>query len=145
MDAGQWSANGTNSAGIWPMSVSSGNYLAPQGLPVVKQLSPTDLNIVQPLNGGGAFSVTCTESNLTCMGTNALGQSLNWKWLMVGGSQQTAAVQNVSSNNISYSYQGTPYQLKLSAGTCQQTGNGNLSLVPDGIGGMVLDLGPSNP
>jgi hypothetical protein len=140
MDGGQWSGNGTNSVGMWPVSASSGSYLTPQGLPVASQLNPTDLSIVQPIVGGGAFAITCTESNLTCLGTNALGQSLNWTWLLVGGSQQASVVQNVSSNSISYIFNGTSYQFKMDLGTCRQLPNGNLGLTPDINGRMVLNL-----
>jgi hypothetical protein len=140
MDGGQWSGNGTNGVGMWAVLRSNASFLMPQGLPAVKESNPTDLNIVQPLGGGGAFAITCTESNVTCVGTNALGQPLNWAWLLVGGSQQTSEVQNVGSNSITYSDNGADYQLNLDAGSCQQLGNGNLSLVPDTNRRAILDL-----
>lgn len=140
MDGGQWSGNGTNSVGMWPVLWPGGGFLTPQGLPIVKELNPTDLSLVQPLLGGGAFSISCTESNVTCTATNAQGQSLNWSWLLVGGSQQSSVVQNVGSNSISYAFNGTSYQLDLNSGTCQQLGNGNIMLTPDLNGRIVLDL-----
>lgn len=140
MDGGQWPGNGTNAAGMWPIFATSGGWLAPAGLPAVKELSPADLTMVQPLAGGGAFAITCTESNLTCVGTNGLGQSLNWSWLLVGGAPQASAVQNVGSNGVSYLYNGTGYQVNLEAGSCQQLGNGNISLTPDTNGSLILDL-----
>ncbi|HWD93324.1 MAG TPA: hypothetical protein VG938_13360 [Verrucomicrobiae bacterium] len=140
MDGGQWSSNGTNSPGMWPISLSTGGYLVPQGLPVVRELSPTDLSIVQTLNDGGALSIACTESNITCVGTNALGQPLNWAWLVVGGSQQASTVQAVNSTSVDYTYQGTSYQLQLVSGTCQQLGNGNIRFTPDASGQLILNV-----
>lgn len=144
MDGGQWSGNGTTPVGMWPVLLPGGNVLTPQGLPTVKELSPTDLSIVQPLSGGGAFSIALTESNISCIGTNALGQPLSWAWDMVGGAQQAAVVQNVSSNSVSYSYMGSAYTLKLDSGACSRLGNGNIRLTPDVNGRMVLNLGLSN-
>jgi hypothetical protein len=140
MDGGQWSGNGANPAGIWPISLPSGDYLTPQGQPIVKELNPTDLNIRQPLNGGGTFSIACTESNITCIGINALGQPLNWAWKLVGGSQQTSAVQKVSANGISYKYIGTDYRLRVDIGSCQQLENGDLLISPDSSGKLVMTL-----
>jgi hypothetical protein len=144
MDGGQWSGNGTNSVGMWPVMLSTGGFMSPQGLPLVTEVSPADLSMVQPLSGGGAFSVVCTETSITCVGTDALGQPLNWAWDLVGGSQQASVVQNVSSNSISFTYNGASYQLKLDSGSCQKLGNGNIRLKPDANGGMVLNLNVSN-
>ncbi len=144
MDGGQWSANGTNQVGMRLVMAPGGDYLIPQGPPIVKELNPTDLNIVQPLSGGGALSISCTESNITCIGTGAAGQQLDWAWDMVGGSQQASVIQGVNSNSISYSYLGTSYILKLDAGSSQKLGNGNIRLTPDASGRMILDLNTSN-
>jgi hypothetical protein len=153
MDSGQWSGNGTNSVGMWPILLPSGSFMIPQGPPLVKELSPTDLSIQQPLVGGGTFSIICTETNVTCTATNGQGQPLSWAWDMVGGAQQTSAVQNVASNSISYIFDpvaadgstgiGVNYQLQLAsgAGSCQQLSNGDIQLSPDSSGKLVMDLG----
>jgi hypothetical protein len=140
MDSGQWSGNGGFAAGMWPVNATNGSVLTPQGMPVVKQLSPTDLSVVQPLSGGGAFSILLTENSVTCIGTNLTGQSLNWAWNLVGGSQQAAAVQNVSSNSVAYQHAGANYQVRTVRGMCQQIGNGDIRLLPDQTGTLVLDL-----
>jgi len=140
MDGAQWSGNGTNSVGMWPVQLPNGSFMVPQGLPTVKELSSTDLSIVQPLNGGGAFALSCTESNISCVATNAVGQPLNWAWELVGGAQQTAAVQNTSSNSVSYNYSGAKYQMQITKGSASQLGNGNIRLTPDGSGRLVLDV-----
>jgi hypothetical protein len=144
MDGDQWSGSGNYPVGMWPVLLPGGSFMTPQGLPIVKELSPTDLSIVQPLSNGGALAITCTESNITCVGTNTLGQSLNWTWNLAGGSQQSSVVQSVSTNAINYLYAGTGYRLKLTTGSCQQLGNGNLQLTPDASGKLILDLRVSN-
>lgn len=140
MDGGQWSGNGGKPVGMWPVFVSGGSYLTPQGLPVVQELNPTDLRVTQPLSGGGAFTLSCTESNVTCRATNAAGQPLGWTWELAGGGPMAAAVQSVNATSLAFSYGGTSYHLQLDAGTCQQLGNGNIRLVPDASGTVVLNL-----
>jgi hypothetical protein len=159
MDGSFWSGNGTNSVGMWPVLLSSNGVassLVPNGLPVVKELDPTDLCIQQPINGGGTFSMVCGETNVTFTGVNGLGQPLNWAWLMVGGTQQASAVQSVSTNAIAYTFYpvsanggngpGVSYQLRVStnSGSCQQLGNGNLQLTPNSSGKLVLMLNAVN-
>lgn len=141
MDGGQWSGNGGHAVGMWPVLLSpNASYMIPQGLPAVRELSPTDLSIVQPLSGGGAFSMACSEARIVCLATNALGQPLDWAWDLAGGAQQSSAVQTVSSNGISYSYGGANYQLQLAAGSSQHLGNGNIRLTPDAQGRIILKL-----
>lgn len=150
MDSENWSGNGTNSVGMWPVLLSSGGFLTPQGQPVVKELNPTELSIQQPLAGGGTFSIVCCESNVTFTGVDGQGQPLGWAWELVGGAQQASAVQNVASNSIAYTYDpvaanggtgaGVNYQVQLAAGSCQQLGNGNIQLNPNGSGKLVMIL-----
>ena len=152
MDGGQWSGNGTNSVGMWPVLLPAGGFMIPQGLPVVRELNPTDLSIQQPLVGGGTFSVVCCESNITFSAVDGNGQPLNWDWNLVGGTQQAGSVQNVASNNIAYTFHpvasdgstgaGVNYQLQLASGTAsfRQTGNGDIQLSPNSSGKLVLIL-----
>ena len=121
MDGCLWSGN--VSAAIRPVLISPDDKtspLIPDDPPVVKELNRTDLSIQQPLRGGGTFSTVCRETTLTFSGVDGQGQPLRWAWDLVGGARQTSAVQAVSSNSIAYQYAGVDYQLRLSAGSCQQ-------------------------
>src|SRR3569833_2154822 len=141
MDGGQWSGNGGFAAGMWLVSLPGETIMPVPTPPVVKELNSKNLSIVQPLGSGTVFAITFAETNITCIGTNALGQPLNWAWDLVGGSQQSAAVQNVTSNAISYNYIGAGYQIRLGAGSSSQLGNGNIRLMPDASGKLMLQLG----
>jgi hypothetical protein len=146
MDGGLWSGLGTNAVGMWPVLLQSNGttpLMTPDGPPVVKELSPTDLSIRQSLGGGGTFSIVCGETNITFTGVDGQGQPLRWAWDLVGGARQTSVVRTVLSNSINYHYAGTDYQLRLApkAGSCQQLGNGDVRLTPDGSGRLVLSFG----
>ena len=143
MDGALWS--GTEKAGMWPVLLAPDGTktpMIPEGAPVVEELNPTDLSIRQPLRGGGSFTMICRESNFTCTGVNGSGQPLNWAWNLVGGAQQTAAVQQVATQSIIYLSPGVIYQLKQAphAGNCRQSANGDLQLIPNPAGKLVLDL-----
>lgn len=145
MDGALWSGVGTNTVGMWPVVFSpdgTKSAMTPAGLPVVKELNPTDLSIQQPLSGGGSFSIICCETNVTFTAVGGNGQPLNWAWNLVGGAQQSSAVQNVASNSITYSYIGVNYQLQIApnGGSCQQLSNGNIQLNPNSSGTLVLIL-----
>lgn len=141
MDGALWS--GSEKPGIWPLIISTGgntSSMTPLGIPVVKELNPTDLSIQQPLSGGGTFTMVCGETDVTFTGVNSQGQPLNWALDMVGGSQQASAIQSVTSNTITYSYNGMNYQIQLTSGSCQQLGNGHIRLSPNGSGKLILVL-----
>ena len=155
MDGSSWSGSGTEAVGMWPVLVSTNGTttpMTPAGSPVVKELNPTDLSIQQPISGGGTFAIVCNETNVTFAGVDGQGRPLSWAWDLVGGAQQTAAVQNVSSNSISYIFHpvsadgstgsGENYQLKLSPnmGSCQQLGNGDIQLKANSSGILTLIL-----
>ena len=144
MDGALWS--GIEKAGMWPVLLSTnGNNLslAPDGSPVVKELTPTDLSIRQPLRGGGTFSIVCGETNITFAGVDGQGKPLHWAWDMVGGARQKSAVQMVSSNCVAYNYSGVNYQLRLApeAGFSEQLSSGAIRLHPASSGKLVLILG----
>ena len=146
MDGALWSGSGSNAVGMWPVLLSSNGITSPitaDGPPVVKELSPTELSIRQSLAGGGTLSFVCGETKITFTGVDGKGQPLPWAWDLVGGAQQASAVQAVTSNSINYRYAGTNYQLRLApkAGSCRQLSNGDIRLVPDGSGQLVLTLG----
>ncbi len=144
MDGALWS--GKEKAGIRPVLLAPDGGTSPmslEGVPVVEQLTPTELSITQPLRGGGSFSLVCGETNVICTGMDGQGQSLHWALDMVGGAQQKAVVQMVASNSVAYQFSGVDYQLKLSpgAGSCQQLDNGTIRLSPNPSGKLVLLLG----
>lgn len=145
MDGALWSGAGGKPVGMWPVLLSSNgttSAVTPGGPPVVEELSGTDLSIQQPLGDGGTFSIVCGETNITFTGADGQGQPLRWAWDLVGGAQQTSAVQNVTSNSITYSYTGVNYQLQMApnAGSCQQLSNGDIQLSPGSSGILVLIL-----
>lgn len=144
MDGALWS--GTEKAGMWPVLILADGAktpMIPDGQPVVRELNATDLGIRQTLRGGGSFSMTCCETNIAFTGVDEKGRPLRWAWDMVGGAQQKAAVQTVSSNAVAYRFAGAEYQLKLSsdAGSCEQLSNGVVRLNANQSGVTVLLLG----
>jgi hypothetical protein len=143
MDGCLWS--GTEPAGIWPMLLAADGKvspLTPDGAPEVIELNKTDLSIRQPLQGGGNFSIICRENSIIFSGADGQGQPLHWAWNLVGGQRQKSAVQNVSSKRIAYHDGGVNYQLKLApdGGVCQQLRNGDIRLMPDNSGKLILKL-----
>jgi hypothetical protein len=150
MDGACWS--GTEQAGIWPVLLSAGGDktpLTPDGPPVVTELNQTDLSIRQPLRDGGTFTIVCSETKVTCTGVDGQGKPLRWAWDLVGGEQQKAAVQTVTSNSVAYHLTGMNYQIRLSpdAGSCQQLENGAIRLNPNQSGKniLILDGTSTNP
>jgi hypothetical protein len=155
MDGVFWSGAGEESAGIWPVLLSSDGAavaMTPDGSPVVKEQTPTDLSIRQSLKGGGSFSIVCSETNVALVGLDGNGQPLHWALNLIGGVRQKSAVQNVTSNSIEYTFRSVAanestagavnYQLKLTAnmGSCQQLSNGDIRLSPNAAGKLVLML-----
>ncbi len=146
MDGARWS--GTAKAGIWPVLLSADGKASPlalDGPPVVSELNATDMSIRQPLRGGGIFSIVCCETKLTFAGINEQGKPLHWAWDLVGGAQQDAVVQTVTTNSIVYHSAGMKYQLRIApdAGSCHQLGNGAIRLSPNSSGTLVLNLAPT--
>jgi len=147
MDAALWSSD-TQPAGIWPVMLSpdgTPSPMTPDGSPVVKEDSRTDLCIQQALRGGGTFTVICGETKLTFTATNGQGQPLNWAWDLVGGDRQKSAIQTVTANSVVYHDNGSTYQLRLApdTGFCRQLANGAIRLSSDRLGKLVLILGGS--
>ena len=143
MDGARWS--GAERAGIWPVWLSNNGEKArmiANGPPVVTELNATDLSIVQPLNGGGTFTMVCRESNITCAGVDGQGHPLNWAWEMVGGAGQKSAVQTIAKNRITFRCADTNYQLQLAPddSSCEPMQDGAVRLCPGRSGKLRLNL-----
>jgi hypothetical protein len=144
MDGALWS--GTEKAGIRPVLLSPNGEplpMFPDGPPVVKKLNPTDLSILQPLRGGGSFSIVCGETNVAFTGMDGPGRPLYWALNLIGGVQQKSAVQTVTQNAVVYHFTGVNYSLRIfpDMGFCQQLGNGVIRLTPNSSGKLVVILG----
>lgn len=145
MDCALWSGSATESAGMWPVRLSldgAAEPMCPNDSPMIRAFNSKNLSIRQSLSGGGTFSIICSETNVTCMGADGQGQPLRWAWDLVGGTQQASAVQNVSSNAITYNYLGSNYQIQMApgAGSCQQLSDGIIRLNPNAAGKLTLLL-----
>ena len=150
MDAAVGSGSGSNQAGMWPVLVASEGTtspMTPEGAPVVQELNSNELSIRQPLVGGGAFSIVCSETNITFAGVDGKGQPLRWAWNLVQGAQQESDSRMVTPAGISYHYAGVDYQLWLSpySGSCRLLSDGDVQLSPDSSGKLVLNLDVTTP
>jgi hypothetical protein len=149
VDWALWSHSGTKHAGMWPVLLGadgSTSPLQPDGTPIVKELNTTDLSIVQPLQGGGTFSIVCAENSASFEGKDGQGHPLNWACQIVGGSRLKTAVTRVDSESVAYSHSNVEYHLKLGskAGSCRQLEDGSIELVPNAVGKLVLKFDPSS-
>jgi hypothetical protein len=155
MDGALWSSSGSDRAGIWPVLLSSDGTtspMPPKGPPMVKALNRKVLSIWQPLDGGGAFSIICGQTQVVFTGRDATRRPLRWVLDLAGGPGQTSAVQKVSSEGITYVFypvaaDGTKatainYQLRLApgSGSFRQMDNHQIQLVPNRSGKLVLLL-----
>ena len=143
MDGAQWSGTGKNPAGMWPVRLfpdGSTSVLSPAGPPEVQELNKKELSIRQPLEGGGCFSIICSESKVTFTGVDGDGKPLNWACDLTGGARQAATVQRVAPEGVAYRYHGIDYQLKLGrhAGSCEQSSNGGIRFLPNPAGKLEL-------
>lgn len=146
MDWALWSNSGRESAGMWPVLLSSDGTatpMTPEGPPVVKEMNSKELSIQQSLGGGGTLTIVCGETNVTCTGLDGQGQPLRWAWRMVGGRGQKDVVRTVTSDSINYHYSGIDYQLRLSSsqGSCRQLRDGDIQLNPGRSGELIMALG----
>jgi len=150
MDWASWSGTGTNPVGMWPVLLSSDGItspLAPEGLPVVKELNSTDLSIEQPLRGGGSLSIVCGEKSIRFLGVDREGKSLRWALEVIGNAGLESVVQRVATNHVTFHHDGMVYQLRLARreGTCEPLSNGHIRLIPNRSGGLgvLLESGQS--
>ena len=138
-------ANGSDSgkkrAGLWPVRLAadgSSAPLSPDGAPTVRALNATDLQVDQPLQGGGAFSLICRESSVEMTALTADGQPLPWACDLMGNGN--ALIKKVDGASVTFRHGGVEYPLKLGAGTGLQGADGQLRLKPGGDGRLVLKL-----
>jgi len=144
-----WPHSRGKQAGMLPVLISADGTtlpLRPEGLPSVKALNSTDLSIVQPLQGGGIFSVVCAERTVTIRGLDSQGKRLNWACNIVGGDRFKSLVKEVASTSVSYSHSGVEYRLKLGSGSgpCRQLNDGSIQLLPNKAGVLVLKFDASS-
>lgn len=138
-----WSDSGRKQAGMFPVLVAADGAMSPmqpEGSPLVKELNPTDLSIVQPLKGGGTFSIVCTEKAVVFSGVTDDGKPLGWACKIVGGDQLKALVKSVNAASVVCNHSGVEYQLQLgsAAGSCRQLQDGSIQLLPNHAGKLVL-------
>ena len=147
MDWATWSHLGTRHIGMWPvllMPDGAVSAMKPQGSPTIKELGPTNLSIQQPLECGGTFSIICSETHVTFSGVDQQGLPLHWAWHLIGGPKQESVVQVVGTDNITYQYAGTDYQLRLASnsGSFQQLTNGDIQMSANLSGKLEIELKP---
>lgn len=145
MDWARWSQPGTPAVGMWPVLLSSDEAdspMIPEGPPVVKELDPKTLSVQQALKGGGRFLMTCSETKMIFNAVDGQGKGLHWGWKLVGGANQKSVVQSVQPVSICYRYAGMDYALLLRRGSgfCRQLSNGDIQLMADASGTLVLLL-----
>ena len=141
-----WSDGGRKSAGMFPVLVLTNGVtspMRPDGAPVVKELNSTDLSIVQKLQGGGTFTITCAEERMTFNGVDEQGKPLNWEWKIVGGDQLKSIVKEVDGAGIAYNQSGASYRLKCDSGACRKSDDGGIQLMPNDSGNLVLKFDTS--
>lgn len=142
VDWGLWSDSGKKTIGMFPVlrqPDGTTTSLSPAGTPEVQTVSRTDLQIKQPVKGGGTLMIRCAEKKLTFFGVDEKGRTMPWAWVIKGGEKQKAIVTQVTTDRVEYRYQGTSYTLKLSTGTCRQLADGSLLLAPGNSGKLVLE------
>lgn len=144
-----WSRSGRKQAGMWPVTVSAEGAAAPmrpEGMPIVEALNASSLRIVQPLKGGGTFSIACAERKVTFTGLDGRGKPLSWACNIVGGDRLKSSVKEVSSTGVIYIHSGVEYRLNLGSrsGSCRQLEDGSIQLLPNKSGTLVMNLDPSS-
>ena len=141
VDWAMWSNSGRTEAGMFPFMISKEGEKSPIQLekdPVVKELNATDLSIVQPIKSGGSLSIICAENAITISAQDEQGKALRCVWDIVGGRTFQAMIRGVSGKELTYQHSGVSYKLKLTAGNCRQLAGGEIRLIPDREGKLVL-------
>jgi len=140
-----WSDSGKTQAGMWPVILDvnhpAGIRMQPEGRPRVQEINATDLRIEQPLKGGGTFSLVCKEGSLKMTALNGDKKPMSWACDLKGGSRLKSHVNQVNPTAVMLQHGGVSYRLKLgSRGACSQLESGDLRLMPNGSGDLVLEL-----
>ncbi len=109
---------------------------------MVKELNATDLSVQQALQGGGTFSVVCTERQLRCRALDGAGNGLPWAWQIVGGARLQSMLKRVTSDKMVYEHDGVDYELSREAPSCsfRHMGEGCVQIVAHAGGEIVLNL-----
>ena len=143
-----WSLGGKERAGLWPeLEATDGRFspMQPDGGPVVKEVSPTDLSIQQALQGGGMFSILCAERGITFAGFDAHRRALRWACQIVGGAGLKATVKQINATTVAYTHCGVDYQLRLGpgAGSCRRLEDGSIQLTPNDKSMLLMSFDTS--
>ena len=143
MDWASWSKAATKPVGIWPVLLSLDAATTPMNLkcsPAVRESGPSELSIEQPLDGGGKFGIVCAEKSITFTCTDGRGQALRWALNVVGGAGLKSVVKSVTSDEITFYHEGVNYRIQLPSGEgfCQRLENGDIQLIPNSSGKLVI-------
>jgi hypothetical protein len=144
VDTALWSADHAP-AGLWPELISEGNgvpLLAAAVSPKVTELNGTDLRIEQPLAGGGKFTITCTETNISFKHEDSVGHPAHWALRFAGGAPQKRVIRSVTDHAIAFNDSRTDYDLQVApaGASCRQLENGDIRIGADSSGVLVLSF-----
>jgi hypothetical protein len=143
MDWANWSKTANEPVGIWPVSLSpdgDAKTMTFSGDPVVKEAGAGELEIEQPILGGGAISITCQEDELRFIALDSQRNPLRWALAFNGGDKSKSAVRSITPTAINFSHDGRDYELVLphSGGTFDQPSSGKIEAVANGRGMLFL-------
>ncbi|HSY43876.1 MAG TPA: hypothetical protein VK811_08180 [Candidatus Acidoferrum sp.] len=136
-----WSNSGRQRAGMWPILLrvdGSASPMQPDGQPIIKELNSTDLRIDQPVRGGRSISFVCRESEVQITTLDSAGKSAQWACDLIGGAGLKSVLKQVSASAVTFNHLGEEYQLKAKIGSCRQLDDGNVRLLPNKSGILVL-------
>ena len=144
MDQAHWSGPATS--GIFPVLLEKGSQTAPmvfEGEPIVTELDPANLSIVQKLSGGGSLSIICSETSLAFAAEDSAGKPLDWAWEMRGGEGLRKAAGKITSERISFKHGKTRYYVGTapSMGGFVKLDTGGILMKPNSKGHLILVLG----
>lgn len=144
MDGDNWFGSGP--AGIFPVLTDSNGKtspMSPDGDPVVTEINPTDLSVVQKLTGSGKLSIICQENQLAFSAEDAEGKPLAWALEMKAGEEFRKAVSSVEPDGVTYRSGGVDYRAEALAsfGTFERVGEAGIRITPNSKGRIVLALG----
>ena len=141
VDWAVWSDSGRQRAGMWPVSLGANGStvpMQPDGNPVVKELNSADLHINQSLKGGGNISFICREKEVEITALDATGKPIQWACDLIGEAGLKSVVKQVNATGVTFSYRGTEYQLKTTAGSCHLLNDGSIQLLPNKSGTLAM-------
>ena len=125
------------------MQLSSDGKISPfiiSGDPSVSQAGVSELTIIQPLKGGGAFTITCSESSIRCSAVDAAQHPVAWAWELHGGSAQAKAITGMTDTEVDFNFDHFQYALKLREGSFRTSSDGLLQIQATENGQLALQL-----